>query len=210
MAQGRKENSAQGLIAMAGNLVYLEKCADARENVKAALSAFRGQSTMANAALVFAACDDQNQAQSLMDELLKLYPQNTFLTSIAAPMVRADVEAKRGNIDQALQLLDSVRTYDGGGLTGVVNNYSRGNLYLKQRRANEAAAEFKWIVDRPFIDPLSPAHALARLGLGRAAALNGDVAGARKSYQDFFALWKDADPDLPVLVQARKEYEQLK
>jgi hypothetical protein len=57
---------------------------------------------------------------------------------------------------------------------------------------------------------LSPAHALSHVGLARAAALNGDTTGARKSYQDFFALWKDADPDLPMLVQAKKEYEQLK
>ncbi len=76
--------------------------------------------------------------------------------------------------------------------------------------ASEAAAEFKSIVDKPFVDPFSPAHALARLGLGRALVLTGDTSGARKAYQDFFALWKDADPDLPALVQARKEYEQLK
>src|SRR5688572_2855178 len=209
-AQGRKENSAQGLIVLAANLVYLEKCSDAKDNAKAALSAFRAQSTMANAALVFAACDDQSQAQSLLEELLERYPKNTFITAIVAPMLRAQVEARHGNIDRALQLLDPLRAYDGGGMTGVLNNYSRGKLYLKQRRGNEAAAEFKWIVDRPFIDPFSPAQALARLGLGRAAALNGDIAGARKWYQDFFALWKDADSDIPVLVQARKEYEQLK
>jgi hypothetical protein len=60
------------------------------------------------------------------------------------------------------------------------------------------------------MDHFSPGHALAHLGLARAAVLNGDTAAARKSYQDFFAMWKDADPDLPVLVQAKKEYEQLK
>jgi tetratricopeptide (TPR) repeat protein/tRNA A-37 threonylcarbamoyl transferase component Bud32 len=209
-AQGRKENSAQGLVVLAANLVYLEKCSDAKDNAKAALSVFRGQLTMANAALVFAACDDQSQAQSLRDELLKLYPKNTFLASIISPMVDAQLEAKRGNIDRAIQLLESVRGYDLGVMTGVLNNYSRGNLYLKQRRGNEAATEFKTIIDRPFIDPFSPAHALARLGLGRALAINDDIAGARKSYQDFFALWKDADSDLPVLIQAWKEYEQLK
>jgi eukaryotic-like serine/threonine-protein kinase len=75
---------------------------------------------------------------------------------------------------------------------------------------NEAAAEFKKIMDSPGMDPLSPAHALSHLGLARAAAVNGDTTAARKSYQDFFALWKDADGDLPVLVQARKEYEQLR
>ena len=75
---------------------------------------------------------------------------------------------------------------------------------------NEAAAEFRKVIDQRGIDILSCTHILAHLGLGRALALNGDTAGARKAYQDFFALWKDADHDLPVLVEARKEYEALK
>jgi serine/threonine protein kinase/tetratricopeptide (TPR) repeat protein len=209
-AQGRKENSAQGLVALAGNLVYLEKCSDAKDNAKAALSAFRGQQTMAGAAQVFAACGDESQAQSLLDELLKLYPKNTIVNAIIAPMVRAEMEAKRGNYDRALELLESCRAYDFGQLTALSNPFGRAHLYLKLRRGNEAAAEFKSIVDRPFIDPSSLAHPLSLLGLGRALAMNGDTAGARKSYQDFFALWKDADSDLPPLVQAKKEYEQLK
>jgi len=76
--------------------------------------------------------------------------------------------------------------------------------------AAEAAAEFKKIIDSPATDTFSPAHALAHLCLGRAEAMSGDTAAARKSYQDFFAFWKDADADLPILVQARKEYEALR
>ena len=209
-AQGRSETAAQQQLALAAGLVYFEKCADAKENAKAALSLFRGQSTMSNAALVFAVCDDQGQAQSLRDDLLKQYPKNTFLISVIVPMVDAQLEAKRGNIDRAIQILESLRTYDGGNLTGVANNYARGEFHLKQKRGNEAAAEFKSIIDRPYLDPFSPAHALARLGLGRALTLTGDTAGARKAYQDFFALWKDADANLPALVEARTEYEQLK
>ena len=209
-AQGRKENSAQGLVGLAGSLVYFEKCSDAKDNAKAALAAFRGQVTMASAAQVFAACGDESQAQSLLDELLKTYPKNTVVTSIVAPMVRAEMEAARGNYDRALQWLESCRAYDFGQLTGVSNPFARATIYLKQRRGNEAAAEFKRVIDSPYIDVTSPAHALSLLGLGRALAINGDTAGARKSYQDFFALWKDADPDLAVLIQAKKEYEQLK
>jgi len=209
-AQGRKESSAQGLMALATNLQYLEKCSEAKSNAKAALSLLRGQMIMANAAMVYAHCDDQDQTQSLLDELHKLYPRNTILASIGAPMLRAELERSRGNIDQAVQLSESIRGYDFGIVTGIGSTYSRGNLYLKQRRGNEAAAEFKKIIDRPGIDVFSPAHALSRLGLGRAAAMNGDIAGARTSYQDFFVLWKDADSDLAVLAQAKKEYEQLK
>lgn len=209
-AQGRKEGSAQNLMARATNLLFLDKCSDAKDNAKAALSLLRGQMIIANAALVYAACDDQSQAQSLLDEMHKLYPENTVIESIVTPMVRAEMERSRGNTDQALQLVESIRSYDFGIVTGVGNPYMRANLYLKQRRGNEAAAEFKKIIDRPALDPFSPAQALSRLGLARALAINGDIAGARTSYQDFFALWKDADPDLPVLVQAKKEYEQLK
>lgn len=106
--------------------------------------------------------------------------------------------------------MESVRPYDLGLIIGVASNYMRGSLYLKQGRGKEAAAEFKKIIDNPGIDPFSPAHVLAHLCVGRALAISGDTAGARKAYQDFFAIWKDADADLPVLVEARKEYEQLK
>jgi serine/threonine protein kinase/tetratricopeptide (TPR) repeat protein len=208
-AQGRKENATLEQLGMAANLVFVERCSEATENAKTALAAFRGQASMANAALIFAACDDRSQAQSLRDELLKQYPQNTFLASIISPLVDAHLEAKRGNIDRALQLLESLRNYDLGTLTGVSVNYMRGKLYLEQGRGNEAAAEFRTIESHPYADPLSPAHALARLGLARALKINGDTAGARKAYQDFFAFWKDADADLPALIKARKEYEQL-
>ena len=106
--------------------------------------------------------------------------------------------------------LESVRNYDGGEAARLDNAYSRGELYLRQRRGPEAAAEFKKIIESRGIDSFSPTHVLAHVGLARAAVINGDTGAARKSYQDFFALWRDADPDLPVLVQARKEYEQLK
>ncbi|HEU5130511.1 MAG TPA: tetratricopeptide repeat protein, partial [Pyrinomonadaceae bacterium] len=115
-----------------------------------------------------------------------------------------------GNVAQAIKLLEPLRTYEFGIVLGVSTVYQRGNLYLQQRMGKEAAAEFQSIVDRPGPDYLSPAHVLAHLGLARAAVINGDTAAARKSYQDFFGRWKDADSDLPVLEQARKEYEQLK
>jgi eukaryotic-like serine/threonine-protein kinase len=208
--QGRKENLAQGYIGEAINLVLVGRCDEAKQKAKAALSAVRGQSIVANAAMVFASCDEQGQAQSLLDDMRKLYPRNTIVASIITPMLRAEAERNRGNIDQAIQLLESIRSYDLGIITGVSNNYVRGNLYLKQRRGNEAAAEFQRVIANSGVDLFSPAHVLAHLGLGRAAAINGDLAAARKAYQDFFALWKDADPDLPVLVQAKKEYEQLR
>jgi tetratricopeptide (TPR) repeat protein len=190
--------------------MLMEKCQQAKQNASAALALVRGQMNLANGAQVFASCDDHAQAESLLDEARNLYPKNTVLASILGPVLRAEAERDRGNTAQALQFSETLRSYDLGVITGVVTNYARGNLYLAQRKGNEAAAEFKRIIDTPGVESYSPAHVLAHLGLGRAAAINGDTAGARKAYQDFFALWKDADPDLPPLIQARREYEQLK
>jgi len=127
-----------------------------------------------------------------------------------APVIKARQEMNRGNISQAIELMESVRQYDLGLITGVTNNYLRGSLYLQQRSGAEAAVEFQKILDHRGIDIQSPLHQVAHLGMARAAALSGDTAKSRKEYQDFFALWKDADADLPLLVQAKKEYEQLK
>ena len=88
--------------------------------------------------------------------------------------------------------------------------YARGLAYLRAGQGREAALEFQKILDHPGVSPVSPAHVLAILGLARAHALASDTAAARKSYQDFLTLWKDADPDIPVLQQAKAEYSKLK
>ena len=207
---GRPENASVGLTEMAGDLAFIGKCDDAKNYAKAALNVFRGEVSLASGALVYAMCNDQSQAQSLLDEARAASPKNAIISSILSPIIAAIGERNRGNYSQAIQLLEAVRRYEFGLIVGVSTNYARGNLYLQQRMSKEAAAEFKTIIDHPGITAFSPLHVLAHLGLARAAAISGDVAGARKSYQDFFAIWKDADQDLPVLVQARKEYEELR
>ena len=86
----------------------------------------------------------------------------------------------------------------------------RGQAYLAQSKGKEAAAEFQTILDHSGWAPVSALFPLAHLGMARSAVLQGDTDKARKSYQDFFALWKDADQDIPILIKAKKEYEQLK
>lgn len=209
-AQKRNENASNELLALASGFLLVKKCDQAKDSVKAALGHFRSQLGLPTAAMIYAVCRDTSQAQSLLDESLAANPKNTLISVIIRPMLQAAIEKDRGNTTEAIRLLESIRSYDHGRVTGLGTNFMRGHFYLDQRMGNEAAAEFKKIIDSPGIDPFSPAHVLAHLGLARAAVLNGDTAGARKSYQDFFALWKDADPDLPVLVEAKKEYEQLK
>ena len=207
--QGREESAASGLMDLADELATIGKCDPAKANAKAAMDLHRGITNMARAASVYAACGDLGQAQSLLEQARTASPYNTIIVSMAVPMITASVEGSKGNFSHAIQSLEAVRPYETGLIVGSSTKYTRGNLYLQQRMGKEAAAEFKAIIDRPGIAILSPISVLAHLGLARAAVINGDTAAARKSYQDFFALWKDADPDLPVLAQARKEYEQL-
>ncbi len=85
----------------------------------------------------------------------------------------------------------------------------RGLAYLALRQGPQAAAEFQKILDHPDIVISDPIGALARLGLARAFSLSGEIVKARMKYQDFFAVWKDADPDIPILKQAKNEYANL-
>ena len=87
--------------------------------------------------------------------------------------------------------------------------YLRGQAHLAAHRGKEAAAQFQLMIDHIGVVQNQPQEALAHLGLGRAYALGGDTARARKAYQDFLTLWKDADPDLPILKQAKAEYAKL-
>jgi tetratricopeptide (TPR) repeat protein len=198
------------LIGLAFRQAAFGKCLEAKANAATALGLHRGKININGAATIYADCGDATRALALLAEALKLYPKDTITGGMFAPVVRAQVERSRGNPTEALQLLESVRRYDLGLIVGAYNNYIRGQAFLDLRRGHEAAAEFQKIIDHRGIDTMSELRPLAHVGLARAAAINGDVAKSRTSYQNFFALWKDADADLPILVQARKEYEQLK
>jgi tetratricopeptide (TPR) repeat protein len=210
LSQGAKENAANTWIVLSQAQSVVGKCQVAKENVQRALAIFKGRMSMSGGAITLAACGDVAKSQSLMDEVLKEYPKDLPVTMISAPLTRALIEKDRGNLDQALQYLESLRRYDLGIIAGLANNYARGSVLLDQRKGNEATAEFKKILEHRAIDFFSPLHALAQLQLGRAAAMSGDMTSSRKYYQDFFAAWRDADPDLTVVVEAKKEYEQMK
>ncbi|HKO60099.1 MAG TPA: protein kinase [Pyrinomonadaceae bacterium] len=210
LSGNRKDTAAQVLIGLGMRQASYEKCKDGTATAARALDLHKGRVTLGGGALIYAACSDPSRSLALLDEAVKLYPTDTPTVATLAPLVRAIVELKRNNPDQALTLLESVRRYDLGFLVGFTNNYYRGSAYLEQRRGNEAAAEFQKIIDRPTIDMGSELRPLAHLGLARAAAISGDTGKSRTAYQNFFAMWKNADPDLPVLIEAKKEYEQLK
>ena len=115
--------------------------------------------------------------------------------------------------EDALTALEALRPYElgtGPHAVGFDANFLRGQAYLKVHDGVKAAAEFQRILDHQGTNAWDPELPLARLNLARAYVVQRDTAKARTAYQDFFAAWKDADPDLPVLLQARAEYEKLK
>jgi tetratricopeptide (TPR) repeat protein len=108
---------------------------------------------------------------------------------------------------QAIELLEPAKRFGGAPLAWP--QYLRGLAYLKLKSAQEAMGEFQFILDHRGLVPISQLYPMAYLGLARAATLAGDAAKSRHAYQDLFAIWKDADPDLPVLIQAKAEYDKL-
>ncbi|MEK6322686.1 MAG: hypothetical protein AABN33_13500, partial [Acidobacteriota bacterium] len=149
-----------------------------------------------------------SQTQTISGELVRRFPRDTILNKVLLPVVQARIELHRDNPAQAIQLLETTRPYEGAAHFQVA--YLRGQAYLSQQKGADAAAEFQKILDHRGWQPTSPLYSLAHVGLARAAVLQDNTAKARKTYQDFFALWKDADPDTPILIQAKKEYEKLK
>jgi serine/threonine protein kinase len=189
--------------AAVGNL------AQARDGAHSALAMDRSLLTLQSAGLAQSMAGDISQATATADELSKRFPTDTLVNNIWLPSIRAQIEIDRGNPAKAIELLQASSPYEFGWAARVAPNYVRGLAHLKARQGKEAAAEFQKILDHRGICQTLPACALSHLQLGRARALAGDNPGARGAYQDFFALWKDADPDIPVLKDAKAEYAKL-
>jgi tetratricopeptide (TPR) repeat protein len=186
------------------------RCPQARQNVIAGLALDRGRISLGSAGFASGICQDTAQAQNLIDELSKRFPLDTATIECAVPMIKAILELNRGNAQEALQILEPLRNKELGLFLGVATNYLRGRCYLQLRMGREASAEFEKIIAARGVDIFAVEHVLSHLDLARAAMITGDTSKARKEYQDFLALWKDADQDLPMLSEARSEYEALK
>ncbi len=138
------------------------------------------------------------------------FSTHTYVRAVYAPSGRAAIEISRGSAARAIELLEPAARYELGFRFLFLSGYLRGQAYLRARQGLQAAAEFQKILDHRGAAPVSPRYALAHLGLARAHALAGDAPKSRKAYQDFLALWKDADPDIPILQEAKREYAALK
>ena len=181
-------------------------CAASRRPVARVLSSQMDEE-QAEAILLLALCGERERALRLADALRVRRPLDTKINGIWLPSIRAAVALERGNPAQAIELLRVAAPYDGAAEPWPV--YVRALALLCAGAGVEARAEFEKILSHPgwtFAPPFMP---LSHLGRARAAAMTGDVETASRAYQDLFTLWRNANADLPVLVEARREYARL-
>jgi serine/threonine protein kinase/tetratricopeptide (TPR) repeat protein len=206
---GFKGTTADTQAGSAVTLAEVGNVSKAKELAASSSVSVHERVNMELAAIALAMTGDVNRSQAIMDDLGRRFPDDTLLHQVFIPVVRALIELDHKAPDKAIQALQSATPYELGTVPGFLPIYVRGLAYLQAKRGAEAAAEFQKIIDHRGIDPPTPEHSLAKLGLGRAYVIAGDTAKARAAYQDFFALWKDADPDVPLLKEAKAEYEHL-
>jgi serine/threonine protein kinase/tetratricopeptide (TPR) repeat protein len=209
-----KETAAIWQVNAALREAEFGNLATAKQNVAAALALAPGRDVEMLAALALARSGDTVRAKTIVGELEKNYPSQTMLKVYWLPTIKAAIELNANNAAQSLVCLEAAAPYELGEppqfqLGTLYPPYIRGLAYLAQRNGAAAGAEFQKVLDHRGIVVNFVTVELARLGMAHAYALSGDTAKARAAYQDFLTLWKDADPDIPILKQAKAEYAKL-
>ena len=213
---GLKETAAQWQLYSALKEAEFGNSERGRREVKEGLEMASTRDAQILAALTLARAGDMARAQTLAEQLEKQFPLNTALNGYWLPTIRAYLEIQQDNPAQALKELEPASRYELGffppqsGPGGLLYPaHVRGQAYLLLHQGKAAASEFQKLLDHRTMLGNSPLASLTRLNIGRSYALQGDSAKARAAYQDFLALWKDADPDIPILKQAKSEYAKL-
>lgn len=187
--------------------------AAARRQAEAAVTQSTGREVEYGAAFALAMAGDEARAQALADDLSKRFPEDTLVQFEFLPAIRALIALQRNEPLQAIQALQNCAPYELSPprqlLGALYPVYVRGLAYLADGRGVDAAQQFQKILDHPGIVVSDPIGALADWQIARAYVLAGDKARAKTSYEDFLTLWKDVDPDIPILKQARAEYAKL-
>jgi tetratricopeptide (TPR) repeat protein len=190
---------------------------EARRSATATLALAKDREVEYGAAFALALAGDSSRSQLLANDLEKQFPEDTSVRFSYLPALRALLALNRGESAKAVDLLQVAVPYELGqprsslqGFFGALYPiYVRGEAYLAEHRGARAATEFQKILDHRGVVVSDPIGALAHLQLGRAYALSGDKMKAKAAYQDFLTLWKDADPDIPILKEAKGEYARL-
>ncbi len=187
----------------------------AKQNAQAALALAIGRDVEGIAAIALGEASDSVHAARLESDLAMRFPEDTSVQSQYLPMIHAVIALRSGDAGKAVQALAATAPYELGQGTNIFAFalycvYLRGEAYLAAKQGAAARTEFQKILEHPGVVLNEPIGSLSHLGLGRAYALAGDSAKAKTAYQDFFALWRKADPDIPILQQAKAEYAKLK
>ncbi|MFL6278687.1 MAG: hypothetical protein ACJ731_01110 [Vicinamibacterales bacterium] len=218
LQEGEREAAATYQAARAVWDAVSGKADEGRRNAIGALELSRGRDVEYAAALALGLSGDSSRAEGLARDLEKRFPEDTFVKFTYVPVLRGLVALRRGKPSESLEPLQIALPYElaANGLNfisiylgGLHSAYVRGEALMAARRYAEAAAEFQKILDHPGIVAIDPIGVLAHLQLGRVLALSGDKPRAKAAYEAFLALWKDADPAIPILTRAKAEYARL-
>jgi tetratricopeptide (TPR) repeat protein/predicted Ser/Thr protein kinase len=190
----------------------------ATQSARAALEVSKGRDVVYGAAFALALAGDFSRAQGLARDLEKRFPEDTSVQFNYLPALRALFALHDRKPQEAIDLLQIAAPYDfavpaidfNAFFGGLYPAYVRGEAYLAAREPIKAASEFQKILDHRGLVVADPVGAMARLQLARALVLSGDTAKAKTAYRDFLTLWKEADPDVPILKEAKAEYAKLK
>jgi eukaryotic-like serine/threonine-protein kinase len=208
---GEKEDAASYEAQAALREALFRNATEARRDAASALGLSADRDGQGGAAVALALAGDAVGAQAVADGLGKRFPEDTIVQFNYLPTVHAQIALSRNDASKAIEVLQAAAAYDMGTAanTALYPIFVRGEAYLAAHQRGEAAAAFQKILDHRGIVINEPIGALAHLGLARAYALSGDTAKAKSAYQNFLTLWKDADPDIPILKQAKAEYAKL-
>ena len=209
-----KETAAQWLAFQAVREAEMGNASAARQAAARALALAPGRDVKVLSALALARSGESPQSKAIMEALKKSEPSNTFLKVYWFPVLEASMALAQHAPDRAVIALEPSLPYELGNpppeSAGTLHPaYIRGLAYLAQKNGAAAAAEFQKFLDHPGIVQNFLFGSVAHLELGRAYAVSGEQNKAKAAYQDFFALWKDADPDIPILKEAEAEYAKL-
>jgi tetratricopeptide (TPR) repeat protein len=192
--------------------------AEGKTSAMAALELSKGRDVEYAAGLALAFSGGSSRSEALAEDLVKRFPEDTFVKFTYAPVLRGLAALSRGKAADSVERLEIARRFELAvnglnfpqfNLGGLHSAYVRGEAFIAAHRYAEAATEFKKILDHRGIVGTDPIGALAHLQLGRAYTLSGDNAKAKSAYERFLTLWKDADLDMPILKQAKAEYAKL-
>ena len=218
LQEGEREVAATFIAARAVWEALCGNSAEARTAAMAALELSTGRDVEYAAGLALALPGSSARSEALSGDLEKRFPEDTFVKFTYAPVLRALASQGKGKFADSVERLEITRTYEFAvnGLNflypvlgGLHSAYVRGQAFMAARRNAEAGAEFQKILNHRGLVGLDPIGALAHLQLGRVFVLSGDKIKAKAAYEAFLAVWREADPDVPILKSAKAEYARL-